>query len=91
MKKIERITPDSMAVVDRERLFVQVEGKADLVFASQYFSTYRGSYRLLQIPVIPSESQPRFLRDCSIDWDRMPEGITALVETHKQRRGDGQS
>lgn len=91
MKKIERITPDSMAVVDRERLFVQVEGKADLVFASQYFPTYQGSYRLLQIPVIPSEIQPHFLRDCSIDWDRMPEGITALVETCKQRRGDGKS
>ena len=91
MKKIERITPDSMAVVDRERLFVQVEGKADLVFASQYFPTYQWFYRLLQIPVIPSEAQPRLLRVCTIDSDRMPEEITALIETCKQRRGDGKS
>ncbi|MBZ2021406.1 hypothetical protein K1I95_07810 [Streptococcus sanguinis] len=77
-----------MAVVDRERLFVKVAGKTDLVFASRYFPTYRGSYRLLQIPVLEPKARPRFLRDCEIDWDRMPEGVTALVETTKQRRGD---
>ncbi|MBP2620337.1 hypothetical protein ACVRXQ_06040 [Streptococcus panodentis] len=91
MKKVECITEDSMAVVDRERLFVRVVGKAEMVFASQYFPTYRGSYRLLQIPVFEPKGRPRFLRDCEIDWDRMPEGVTALVETFKQRREDDKS